>query len=96
MQSLSIKQPVNFHVVVIKPEGDCCKLPLRAKEEEAEEEMQKASENPAAATEGSVEQFVVLSELDGMQGRTKNGTEGFYSSFTNRKPGAEAAWLLWI
>lgn len=80
---------------MIKPEGDCCKLPLKAKEE-VEEEMQKAIENPAAATEGSVEQFVVLAELDGMQRRTKNDTEGFYSSFTNRKPGAEAAWRLWI
>lgn len=41
-------------------------MPLKAKEE-AEEEIQKAIENSAAATEGSVEQFVVLSELDGMK-----------------------------
>lgn len=73
---------MNFLSVVIKPEGDCCKLSLKTKEE-VEEEIQKAIENPAAATAVSVEQFVVLSELDGMKEEQRMSLK------------AKASWLLW-
>lgn len=60
---------MNFLSVVIKPEVRLLQVALKS--------QRRSFENSAAATEGSVEPFVVSSELDGMKEEQKMAPKAF-------------------